>query len=519
MQQHSGLTVTQRLVLSFGLIVLFGISSAMLASVKMRSLSSDMQVISQERMSQVRRLVQFKDGLNGMALNVRNMMIDPTQERRDRWKSLLEGLQQSNLKLLDDISQHAPGAEAREAVNSIRALNATYDAVVASASAIASTGDAGAADKALFAGRETRLALFKAVEQAIQEQFDEAEALSRAGADSAKRTARDMFALALAMGVIGAWVAWRISAQLRIALGAEPAVLSASANAFSRGHLDIAFQLRTGDELSTLAALSRTQEALRSIVTTVRDNAESVATASVQIAQGNADLSQRTEKQASALQETAATMEELTSTVRNNADNARRADALANEASGVAARGGEVMGEVIRTIQGIQDGSKRIADIVGVIDGIAFQTNILALNAAVEAARAGEQGRGFAVVASEVRALALRSAEAAREIHGLIAGSVEQVEQGVGLVRRAGSTMEEVVTSIQRVTAIVGEISGASREQSAGVAQIGQVITQLDQVTQHNAALVEEGAAAAEALKDQAKQLVSAVAFFRLAER
>lgn len=339
MQQHSGLTVTQRLVLSFGLIVLFGISSAMLASVKMRSLSSDMQVISQERMSQVRRLVQFKDGLNGMALNVRNMMIDPTQERRDRWKSLLEGLQQSNLKLLDDISQHAPGAEAREAVNSIRALNATYDAVVASASAIASTGDAGAADKALFAGRETRLALFKAVEQAIQEQFDEAEALSRAGADSAKRTARDMFALALAMGVIGAWVAWRISAQLRIALGAEPAVLSASANAFSRGHLDIAFQLRTGDELSTLAALSRTQEALRSIVTTVRDNAESVATASVQIAQGNADLSQRTEKQASALQETAATMEELTSTVRNNADNARRADALANEASGVAARG------------------------------------------------------------------------------------------------------------------------------------------------------------------------------------
>jgi methyl-accepting chemotaxis protein len=325
--------------------------------------------------------------------------------------------------------------------------------------------------------------------------------------------------LALAMGVVGALVAWRISAGLQKALGAEPGVLSASAREFSNGNLGAVLTWRSGDEGSTMAALHRTQEALRTIVTAVRDNAESVATASSQIAQGNADLSHRTEQQASALQQTAATMDELGATVRHNADNAQEANRLAMDASGVASRGGQVMAEVIQTIQGIQESSNRIADIVGVIDGIAFQTNILALNAAVEAARAGEQGRGFAVVAGEVRALAQRSAEAAREIKVLIGGSVEQVDQGVGLVQRAGSTMEDVVSAIARVTQIVGEISHASREQSTGVSQIGQAITQLDQVTQQNAALVEEGAAAAESLQQQAEQLVKAMAFFKVSRR
>jgi methyl-accepting chemotaxis protein len=242
-----------------------------------------------------------------------------------------------------------------------------------------------------------------------------------------------------------------------------------------------------------------------------------VATASAQIAQGNQDLSQRTEQQAAALQQTAASMEQLGSTVKLNADNARQANQLALSASGVAVQGGEVVNQVVATMKGIQDSSRRIADIIGVIDGIAFQTNILALNAAVEAARAGEQGRGFAVVATEVRSLAQRSATAAREIKTLISASVERVEQGTAQVDLAGAKMAEIVGSVQRVTDIMAEISAASAEQSSGVNQVGQAVTQMDQTTQQNAALVEEGTAAAESLKGQAQQLVQAVAVFRLA--
>ena len=257
---------------------------------------------------------------------------------------------------------------------------------------------------------------------------------------------------------------------------------------------------------------------LANIVGGVRANAEGVATASAQIAQGNQDLSQRTEEQASALEETAASMEQLSSTVKQNADNAKQANQLAIGASTVAVKGGEVVGEVVTTMKGINDSCKKIADIISVIDGIAFQTNILALNAAVEAARAGEQGRGFAVVATEVRNLAGRSAEAAKEIKSLITASVERVEQGTALVDQAGVTMTEVVNAIKRVTDIMGEISAASAEQSAGVSQVGEAVGQMDQVTQQNAALVEESAAAAESLKGQAHAMVQAVAFFKLSE-
>ena len=276
---------------------------------------------------------------------------------------------------------------------------------------------------------------------------------------------------------------------------------------------------RSNDEFTPLlATLAEMQTSLVRIVGNVRRNSEAVAAASAEIAQGNNELSSRTEEQASALEETAASMEELSSTVKQNADNARQANQLALSASSVAVKGGEVVSQVVDTMKGINESSKKIADIISVIDGIAFQTNILALNAAVEAARAGEQGRGFAVVASEVRSLAGRSADAAKEIKGLITASVERVEQGTALVDQAGTTMTEVVSSIRRVTDIMGEISAASSEQSSGVTQVGEAVSQMDRATQQNAALVEESAAAAESLKVQAQQLVQAVAVFRLDE-
>ncbi|TWG32786.1 methyl-accepting chemotaxis protein [Acidovorax delafieldii] len=282
---------------------------------------------------------------------------------------------------------------------------------------------------------------------------------------------------------------------------------------------DLATEVPPGgkDEMGQLLnALGDMRANLARVVSGVRSNAEGVASASAQIASGNNDLSARTEQQASALEETAASMEELGSTVRQNADNARAANQLAVSASTVAVQGGDVVAEVVETMKGINASSNKIADIISVIDGIAFQTNILALNAAVEAARAGEQGRGFAVVAGEVRNLAGRSAEAAKEIKALITASVERVEQGTALVDKAGATMTEVVSAIRRVTDIMGEISAASSEQSAGVGQVGEAVTQMDQATQQNAALVEEMAAAASALNAQAGELVNAVAVFKL---
>ncbi len=279
--------------------------------------------------------------------------------------------------------------------------------------------------------------------------------------------------------------------------------------------LNVRLNDRGHDELARIGlGFNQFMDKVWQVFTQVRQNANGVATASTEIAQGNQDLSARTEQQASALQQTASSMEELSQTVRQNADNARQANALADSASGVAKQGGVVMGQVVNTMREIHESSRRISDIIGTIDGIAFQTNILALNAAVEAARAGEQGRGFAVVASEVRSLAGRSAEAARAIKSLISASVERVEAGSNLVAQAGQTMSEVVDSIQRVTQIVSEISVASTEQAQGVSLVGETVGDMDRSTQQNAALVEEMAAASMSLKGQADQLMQAISTF-----
>ncbi len=330
---------------------------------------------------------------------------------------------------------------------------------------------------------------------------------------------RNLLAAAcLAALAAAALAGFLITRSLTRALGAEPAELGAAAQRVADGELVPIARAQGAPAGSVLASLSAMQSSLAHIVGQVRGASESIATGSAQIATGNADLSQRTEEQASSLQQTAATMHQLGTTVRNNADSAKQANQLAAGASDVALKGGRVVSRVVGTMKGINDSSKRIADIIGVIDGIAFQTNILALNAAVEAARAGEQGRGFAVVAGEVRNLAQRSAEAAREIKSLITSSVEQVEQGTSLVDEAGRTMEEIVGAIKGVSDIVAEISAASVEQSSGVTQVGHAVSQMDQVTQQNAALVEESAAAAESLRQQAQRLVGAVSVFRLSE-
>ena len=321
-----------------------------------------------------------------------------------------------------------------------------------------------------------------------------------------------LVALALAVGGVAGFL---LSRGLLKQLGGEPAYAGDIARKIADGDLTTTIRIADGDTTSMLSMMARMQQSLSRLVVDIRGSSDSIATGSTQIATGNADLSQRTEEQASNLQQTAASMEQLSSTVKSNAETASQATQLAGSASAAAERGGVAVGQVVTTMSGIAEASKKINDIIGVIDGIAFQTNILALNAAVEAARAGEQGRGFAVVASEVRSLAQRSAEAAKEIKVLIGNSVEQVQAGTEQVAEAGRTMDDIVHQVRRVSDLIGEIGSATKEQTQGIGQVSDAVSQLDQVTQQNAALVEESAAAADSLRHQAQQLVDFVSAFR----
>ncbi|MES2950743.1 MAG: methyl-accepting chemotaxis protein [Pseudomonadota bacterium] len=353
---------------------------------------------------------------------------------------------------------------------------------------------------------------------ALQTYVHDSLSANQQDADAIAASSQVFLGLVAAVAVVlGAVLAVWVTRSVTRPLGGEPHEAARLARRVAAGDLSLPIALKDGDTSSLMAQLKDMQTSLAQVVGNVRQVSEGVATASVQIAMGNQDLSARTESQASALEQTAASMEQLAAMVQQNADSAAQANQLARKATQVAAHGGEVVAQVVGTMQGINDSSRRIFDIIGVIDGIAFQTNILALNAAVEAARAGEQGRGFAVVATEVRALAGRSADAAKEIKTLIGTSVERVEQGSALVQQARATMADVVGAIQHVTDLMGEISAASAEQSAGVAQVGEAVTQMDQVTQQNAALVEEMAAAAASLKAQAQELVGGMAIFTLA--
>jgi methyl-accepting chemotaxis protein len=362
----------------------------------------------------------------------------------------------------------------------------------------------------LLPAADAYLAAMDALQKAERDGADAEEAALRSQLALAKGV---LIALALASLAVGAGMAFVITRS--VVLPVHEAVRAASA--IAANDLSHTVNSPRRDEMGDLLrALNTMQVSLSGVIGQVRHATDSITTASAEIASGNSDLSSRTEQAASNLQQTASSMEELTATVKHSADSARQANQLAASAAEVAQRGGSVVSQVVSTMDEINASSKKISDIIGVIDGIAFQTNILALNAAVEAARAGEQGRGFAVVAGEVRSLAQRSAEAAREIKGLIGSSVDKVEAGSRLVADAGATMTEIVNSVQRVTDIIGEISTASSEQSDGIGQVNVAVTQLDQMTQQNAALVEESAAAAESLREQAQRLAGVVSVFKV---
>ncbi|MFS2002417.1 methyl-accepting chemotaxis protein [Duganella sp. CT11-25] len=346
-----------------------------------------------------------------------------------------------------------------------------------------------------------------------QEDMTEAESsLARKGAHNFQSLTLLLVAIAIAVGAV---VAWRVTQYLLRALGAEPAEVKALASAVDRGELYHEVELRHNDKDSIMAVLVKMSSNLRTTVTEVHDAAVSVTTISDQISERNQDLSSRTEDQASSLEETASAMEQLTATVKQNADSARDANTLAQNASDIASKGGEIVGEVVQTMNAIDDSSRKIVEIISVIDGIAFQTNILALNAAVEAARAGEQGRGFAVVATEVRNLAQRSSTAAREVKALIDESVAKIHAGTQLVEHAGATMQDIVHSVKQVSGMVGAITTASDEQRQGIEEVNRAISQMDQVTQQNAALVEQAAGAVGTLQDQAAHLNHSVSVFK----
>ncbi|NDP39318.1 MAG: methyl-accepting chemotaxis protein [Rhodoferax sp.] len=515
----TNMKISTRLALGFGTIVLIGTAVSIFGALKMRTLAGDLDEVANNRMVKTFQFAAYKDNLNVVASSVRNMVITKNNVVRDGEKKKIDDSRTANAKLLGQIEQSIRSPQAVEFLKIIKEAGPRYYLGIDSVAELASRGaDASAGGVLMGEVQVLQNTLFKAVADSMALQQNLAAKLANDAAAEAAASLTILISLALLMLLIGTGVGWAIMRNLSRSLGAEPAELCDAVSRVADGDLSARLQLRNGDTASVLAAVERMQASLTRVVGTVRQGSESVASASAEIAQGNQDLSGRTEQQASALEETAASMEELSATVKQNADNAKQANQLAQSASTVAIQGGQVVSQVVDTMKGINDASRKISDIISVIDGIAFQTNILALNAAVEAARAGEQGRGFAVVASEVRSLAGRSADAAKEIKSLINASVERVEQGTALVDQAGATMTEVVGSIRRVTDLMGEITAASVEQSQGVAQVGEAVTQMDQTTQQNAALVEEMAAAASSLKGQAQDLVGTVAVFKLSQ-
>ena len=516
---RSEMTVTGRLALGFGGVTLIGLLIAAIAVWIMQDMGNRLDTIAKDRMVKVAKFNELKGNLSLIAAAARDILLSEDLGFEKEASTRIQQLRARNAELMAELDKLVLMPRGRELLKAISDNRPEYNRLTDQAIELDHQGQtAQAVLIVMVQAKEKRQAIFKAVDDSIAMQQEATLALVNESHRQAGLGVMGMGLLGVLMATLGAAVTWLTARNLRRALGAEPRELGAIAQRVADGDLHPIAQGHQAPQGSVLASLSDMQTKLATIVGQVRHSSESIATGSAQIATGNADLSQRTEEQASNLQQTAASMEQISGTVQSNADTATEASQLAGNAVSAAERGGELMGNLVSTMKDISLASGKISEIIGVIDGIAFQTNILALNAAVEAARAGEEGRGFAVVAGEVRTLAQRSAEAAREIRTLIHTNVEKVRLGEQQADEAGGSIGDIVGQVQRVNQMIAEISNASAQQATGVGQVGDAITQLDQVTQQNAALVEESAAAAESLRTQAHRMAEMVSVFRLAQ-
>ncbi|SIR27897.1 methyl-accepting chemotaxis protein [Janthinobacterium sp. TND4EL3] len=514
--------VGTRLGLGFALVLVLLVAVTVLGIARMAQIQERLDHVINVNNVVTRLVIDMRGNVSDRitSLRILTLMTDASDMEPEmaRIKVQTSTYQETQKKLEEKFAIEST-AEEKTLLASIKEYEAAAMPAIAKASALWMANDAEGATRVMIKEiRPVQKKWMEALEQlaTLEDKLNEQmQSDARKAFDSARLFMIILGVLAVAMGVAAALV---ITRGLLKQLGGEPDYTASIAGSIANGDLSIGIHTQPSDNSSLLAEMKEMRNSLVGIVGQVRVGTETIGTASREIADGNIDLSSRTEMQASALEKTASAMEELTSTVKQNADNAREANKLAATASDVALKGGSVVSQVVDTMSSINESAKKIVDIIGVIDGIAFQTNILALNAAVEAARAGEQGRGFAVVASEVRNLAQRSAGAAKEIKILIDDSAEKTERGTRLVGQAGVTMGEVVDSVRRVTDIMSEIASASQEQSAGIEQVNLSIIEMDGMTQQNAALVEQAAAAAQSLQDQAAELAHVVSIFKLVE-
>jgi len=519
----SGFTIGKRLAIGFGSVLILMAVLALLAIQRVGQIDNILTQINDVNNVKQRYAINFRGSVHDRSIALRDVVLAASPDATKPHVELIGRLDANYQKsagpldaLFTDATEDLP--EEKQALATIKDVERRTQPLIAKVIALRQADQL--PEAAALLDKQAAPAFVEWL-ASVNRLIDLEEKLNNDAAKEARALSSSFLAwmlvlLAIAIGA-GTVAALAISRGLLRQLGGQPDYAVAIAGAIAGGDLSVPIETRAGDKSSLLFAMKAMRDSLVTIVSQVRAGTLTIANASGEITAGNHDLSERSERQAGTLEETASSMEELTGTVRQNADNARQANALAESASSVAQRGGAVVAQVVQTMASINASSKQIAEIIGVIDGIAFQTNILALNAAVEAARAGEQGRGFAVVAGEVRNLAQRSAAAAKEIKGLIVDSVAKVDDGAKLVDAAGSTMEEIVTSVKRVTDIMAEITLASQEQSAGIEQVNRAIGQMDETTQQNATLVEQAGTAAAALQEEAESLAQLVSIFKLA--